>query len=197
VLGNIATSGKVVDSVLIVGAHYDKVDRGKGVADNWSGVTLLPTLFESLSSHPRRHTFVFIGFTDEEKGLLGSRYYVGQLNDERKARIKAMINLDSLGLTSTLVRVDQSDRELAGWLNGVAHHFGFPLQGYNLRGAGDDAQPFATSKISTITIHSVTADNYTVLHSRHDNFTAIDLDDYYETYQLLAHYLANLDILLK
>jgi len=56
----VCTLPGTTDSVLIVGAHYDMVDQGKGVVDNWSGVSLLPTLFESLSSHPRRHTFVFI-----------------------------------------------------------------------------------------------------------------------------------------
>jgi hypothetical protein len=61
------------DARVIVGAHYDKVENGHGVVDNWSGASLLPSLFQGLNSQARRLTFVFIGFTDEEKGLVGSR----------------------------------------------------------------------------------------------------------------------------
>ena len=63
------------DATIIVGAHYDYVEMGEGAADNWSGAALLPSLFQSLKDLPRRHTFVFVGFTDEEKGLVGSQFY--------------------------------------------------------------------------------------------------------------------------
>lgn len=58
-------------SVIIVSAHTDHADVGVGVVDDWSGAALLPALFESLAAAPRRHTFIFIGFTDEEKGFGG------------------------------------------------------------------------------------------------------------------------------
>jgi len=32
-----------------------------------------------------------------------------------------------------------------------------------------------------------------ILHSPHDKFSAIHLDDYYSTYRLLSAYLVNLD----
>jgi hypothetical protein len=37
------------DSVIVIGAHFDHVERGDGVVDNWSGAGLLPSLFESLN----------------------------------------------------------------------------------------------------------------------------------------------------
>src|SRR5271154_6779236 len=67
-------------AVIVVGAHTDKVVRaGDGVVDNWSGASLLPSLLFSLSSLKRHHTFVFIGFTGEEIGMVGSEYYVEDL----------------------------------------------------------------------------------------------------------------------
>lgn len=61
--------------VIIVGAHTDKVMRaGDGVVDNWSGATMLPNLLFSLSGVKRHHTFVFIGFSAEERGMVGSGY---------------------------------------------------------------------------------------------------------------------------
>ena len=31
------------DKVIIVGAHFDRVEQGDGVVDNWSGASLLPS----------------------------------------------------------------------------------------------------------------------------------------------------------
>ena len=36
------------DKVILVGAHFDHVSAGDGVVDNWSGASLLPSLFQSL-----------------------------------------------------------------------------------------------------------------------------------------------------
>jgi hypothetical protein len=42
------------ENSIVVGAHYDKVSNGHGVVDNWSGASLLPSLFQGLKSKPRR-----------------------------------------------------------------------------------------------------------------------------------------------
>src|SRR6202140_2336870 len=72
--------------VIIVGAHTDHVDSfGDGVVDNWTGAVLLPALLYSLSAQPRHNTIIFIGFSGEEKGLLGSRYFVDHLTTEQRS----------------------------------------------------------------------------------------------------------------
>ena len=53
------------DKVIIVGAHFDYVSAGNGVVDNWSGASLLPSLYEAIKIEPRKHSYIFIGFTDE------------------------------------------------------------------------------------------------------------------------------------
>jgi hypothetical protein len=70
--------------VVIVGAHYDhmgKDNRGQvypGADDNASGTAVVMELaraFQNLKQKPKR-TILFILFTAEEKGLLGSQYYM-------------------------------------------------------------------------------------------------------------------------
>jgi len=117
--------------------------------DNWSGASLLPSLLYSLSDEPRRHTFIFIAFTGEELGMLGSDFYAKSLTPEQRSRIEAMINTDS--------------------------------------------ESFVKYKIPRITIHSVTQETWALLHSDKDKLSAIKMGDYYETYRLLAGYLAYLD----
>lgn len=90
--------------VVIVGAHYDhmgKDNRGRvfgGADDNASGtagVLELARAFENLKQKPKR-TIVFILFTAEEKGLLGSRFYVENPLFPLEKTV-AMINLDMIG----------------------------------------------------------------------------------------------------
>ena len=95
----ICTQSGTGDGIIIVGGHMDHVSAGRGVVDDWSGAALLPSLFQSLRDQPRKHTFVFVGFTEEEEGLVGSRFFVNQLEKEQIAKIRAMVNLECLGLS--------------------------------------------------------------------------------------------------
>jgi hypothetical protein len=185
------------DSIILTGAHFDFVDRGRGVVDNWSGCSLLPSLMESLKTTPRRHTFVFAGFTDEEKGLVGSNFYVHELGKDGRRKITAMVNLDSIGLTSTKVELDRGDKRLANALATIAANLKLPLNAVNVHRVGrSDSDSFQDGKIPAINIHSVTSETWPILHSPRDQLAAIRLDDYYDTYLLVRAYLAYLDITL-
>ena len=180
--------------IIIVGAHFDFVDKGEGVADNWSGASLLPSLFQSLSATTRRHTFVFIGFSDEEEGYIGSHFYVEQLKKDQLESIQAMINLDTLGLDSTKVWTSNSNPELVVLLNRVAASMQLPLDTMDVDDIGDsDGNSFSKRGIPIITLHSVTLGNLHILHSVDDTYNAIQMSDYYDTYKLVAAYLAILD----
>ncbi len=96
------------DSVIIVGAHFDLVEEGDGVVDNWSGASLLPSLYQGIAGIPRNHTFRFVAFSGEEKGLIGSRAYVNQIKKTHE-HVVAMVNMDTLGLTETEVWVNHAD----------------------------------------------------------------------------------------
>ncbi|WP_318310683.1 M28 family peptidase [Flagellimonas crocea] len=70
---------------VIYSAHYDHVGIGtpnaegdsiyNGARDNNIGVTAVLSMLENLSKYPTKRSGLFILFTAEEKGLLGSQYY--------------------------------------------------------------------------------------------------------------------------
>jgi Zn-dependent M28 family amino/carboxypeptidase len=72
---------------IVIGAHFDHVSEGSDLIDNWVGASLLPSLFQSVSGLPRKHTFIFAGFAAEEKGEIGSKFYVSQLSKEALSHI--------------------------------------------------------------------------------------------------------------
>jgi putative aminopeptidase FrvX len=184
------------DRAIIVGAHFDHVSDGDGVVDNWSGASLLPSLYEAVKGDSRQHTFIFIGFTDEEKGEVGSHYYVKEMTKEQVGVTDAMVNMDTLGLAPTEVWSSRADKRLANILYFVAGQLKLPATGVNVDEVGTtDSEQFNARKIPSITIHSLTQDAWSagVLHSPKDRFSAIKVDDYYKTYSLLSMYLIVLD----
>jgi Zn-dependent M28 family amino/carboxypeptidase len=185
------------DKVIIVGAHFDHVSKGDGVVDNWSGASLLPSLYEAVKIEPRKHTYIFIGFTDEERGDVGSRYYVRQMTKEQVAATDAMVNMDTLGLAPTEIWTSQSDKRLAGALAYIAKRLNVPVTGEDVGQVAltTDAEQFSKRGISRITIHSLTQQTWNahILHTAKDKISAMRLDDYYQTYRLLAAYITFLD----
>ena len=96
---------------IVIGAHYDHLGRGgegslaprsgeihHGADDNASGVAGMLELARIFSTEkPRlRRTVVFIAFSGEEEGLLGSNFYVNHPVRPLTNTI-AMINMDMIG----------------------------------------------------------------------------------------------------
>jgi aminopeptidase YwaD len=102
---------KLKNEAIVIGAHYDHLGRGgqgslapregdihHGADDNASGVAgllELARIFATQNPKPRR-TIVFIAFSGEEEGLIGSNYYVNHPVIPL-ANTVAMINMDMIG----------------------------------------------------------------------------------------------------
>ena len=86
---------------IAIGAHYDhegKTERGvyNGADDNGSGTVALMEVAKAFAATRENKRSIFISFfTAEEKGLLGSKYLVKNLDILNN--IKAHINLDMIG----------------------------------------------------------------------------------------------------
>ena len=180
---------------VVVSAHFDNRGPGEGAIDNWSGAALLPSLFESLRGFPHRFTFEFIGFTDEEKGLIGSRDYVNHLSKEQRANILLDVNIDCMGLAGPIrVWAGRSDDFLLTSAALVGDQTKIYVRADTLSDRYDsDAAAFIAWRIPAIDFHSLSQDTIPLLHSKRDVRTALDPKSYYNHYQFLVAYLAYLD----
>jgi Peptidase family M28 len=186
------------DEVIIVGAHFDKVTDGTGAIDNWSGASLLSSLYQSLAAQKRHHTFLFVSFCEEEHGLIGSDFYASQMSKEDVGKTEAMINMDTLGLSPTKVWVHNADKNLVTALAAVAAAVKLPVSGLDVEKVGTtDSESFANKHIPRITIHSLTQKTLPILHSKEDTLDKLHPDEYYDTYLLIGGYLAYLDETLQ
>jgi hypothetical protein len=180
---------------IVVGAHYDKVPRGEGIIDNWSGASLLPSLFESLRQTQRRLTFVFAGFSGEEEGLRGSKAFVKLMKAEDRVNVKAMIDIDCLGLGETKIEVKQSDPKLVEAVARVAYATHLPVGVVNLGGVGlSDAASFREIRVPTLEFHSLTKDTLRLINGPRDRARDLRLADYADSYRLIGGVLAFVDV---
>lgn len=165
IIGIVKSDKKLeVDELIIIGAHYDHLGTGGngsssrrqdtvavhyGADDNASGVAVLLELIEATSGNSDKlnRDVVFVAFGAEERGLLGSEYYVKSSENEISKAV-AMINLDMLGRLKTDKSLQiggvgtslQSD----SILNAINRNYGFKLvlspEGY---GPSDHASFYA------------------------------------------------------
>ncbi len=80
------TDPKLKNEYIIYSAHYDHVGIGtadkkgdtiyNGARDNAVGTTTVLSMAKNLAKYPTKRSALFILFTGEEKGLLGSEFYV-------------------------------------------------------------------------------------------------------------------------
>jgi putative aminopeptidase FrvX len=181
-------------ATIVVGAHYDFAGEGQGIVDDWSGVSLLVSLFQTLKAARPEHSYQFIAFAAEEKGLAGSSRYVKELSPEQRAGIRAFINLECLGLAMPKIWVQRSTPMLVQRWAETASAAHIPMSGVNVQElADDDTHPFLSKDIPVISIHSVTQETFSILHSKRDTIAAIHPEQYYDSYRVLALYLTYLD----
>jgi hypothetical protein len=189
----ICTLAGETESEIVVGAHFDLVEAGNGVVDNWSGASLLPSLYQGMLNVPRRHTFRFVAFSGEEQGEIGSKAYVRELGKSHE-QVIAMVNMDTLGLGESEVWANHADPQLVRLMELTATATNLPVSGMNVDQVGStDSEAFREKKIPAITIHSLTSATLPILHSPKDRIEAIHKDEYYRTYRLVLAYLAVLD----
>src|SRR5262249_25607703 len=113
VVGVLEGTGPLAEETVVVGAHYDHLGHGgmfsgslaflskdihNGAADNASGTAMVLEMARRLAkrSDPLPRRVVFMAFSGEERGLLGSKYYVEHPLYPLKSTVM-MVNFDMVG----------------------------------------------------------------------------------------------------
>ena len=97
------------ENTIVIGAHYDHLGMGQegslhrgepsvhnGADDNASGVAVMLYLADKLLDTNTDNNYLFIAFSGEEMGLLGSNYFVKNPTIDL-SKVNYMINMDMVG----------------------------------------------------------------------------------------------------
>lgn len=160
---------KLKDELLIIGAHYDHVGYMKqhadtvdyifnGADDNASGTSAVIAVAQAFSAmnHKPKRSVLFITFTGEEKGLMGSRSYVNKPLFPLGQTV-AMLNIDMIGrngIDSLYMVSEAACPDLAQINEEENKEIGFILADEEKLQGGSDHMSFQKKKIPFLFYHS-------------------------------------------
>lgn len=113
------TKGGDHNNVIMAGGHTDSVEKGPGINDDGSGVIGILDVALALTNFSVTNAVRFAFWSAEEFGLLGSEYYVSQLNQsaEELAKVRAYLNFDMIASPNYYLAIydgDGSDFNITG-----------------------------------------------------------------------------------
>ena len=179
------------NEAVIVGAHYDHLGLGgfgsldpdstgkvhNGADDNASGSAMLIQIAARLAAAPPARTVIFIAFSGEELGLLGSSYYV-QEPIYPLSTTEAMINLDMVGRLRQgrlIVYGSQTAKEFPALLDSLNWYAGFDLKAQGDGYGPSDQSPFYAAGRPVLHIFTDLHEDY---HRTTDDWQKINLDGF-------------------
>ena len=190
VVGVLEGEGPLADETIVVGAHYDHLGQGgngslapwtraihNGADDNASGTSTLLEVARRLASRPQksRRRLMFIAFTAEERGLIGSSYYVKNPLVPLENTV-AMLNMDMVGrLTDNKLVVygTGTAAEFDGLIDGLNERYQFEITKKPTGYGPSDHQTFYEKKIPVFHFFTDTHSDY---HRPSDDFGKINVD---------------------
>lgn len=203
------------DEYIIIGGHYDHLGFGgtgsgsrmpdtvavhNGADDNASGTSMVIELAGKLASVKKdlRRSIIFISFSGEEMGLLGSKYFVDHCPVDLK-KIKAMFNFDMVGRfdkeknaisVSGTGTAMESDSLLKKYEKGLSFTVTHSPDGY---GPSDHAAFYA----SNIPVFYFTTGAHTDYHTPFDDADKLNYDKEKEIGDFAYNIIKDVDVMSK
>ena len=162
---------------VVIGAHYDSHGLGwpdclagnegkihPGADDNASGISVLLEFARLVGKkfQPER-TIVFVAFSAEEAGKLGSLHYVRNAKRYPISKTMAMVNLDTvgqLGKDALIIFGNYSAREWVHIFRGAGYVTGVPIKQSTLDTGNGDEKSFLDAGVPSVHLFSGARDNY-------------------------------------
>jgi hypothetical protein len=187
VIGILEAEGPLAEETIVVGAHYDHLGMGpfgsrrpneravhNGADDNATGTAAVMELARRLNATKLKRRIVFIGFTAEERGILGSNHYLANPAIPLDKTV-AMINFDMIGMYGkqgiTLGGANTA-KEFPELLARATEGADFKIKQSQSVGGSDHAG-FYRRKIPIMFFHTGLTDLY---HTPEDDYETIDVE---------------------
>ena len=163
---------------VLIGGHLDGVGTDPNGAvfaaanDNASGPAIAIEVARSLADHRSelRRSVIFVAFSGEEQGYLGSEAYVARTSASpgRIESLVAMLNLDVIGCCGDTLEASNESKALQDRVAAAAQRSNVPFRGVS--GGGSDQQSFSKRGVpSTLILWS----DY-ILHTTADTIDKVD-----------------------
>lgn len=186
------------DSFIVMTAHYDHLggmgDQTyfPGANDNASGITELLSLARYYARHPQAYSMVFICFSGEEAGLLGSKYF-SENPLVPLSNIRFLMNMDMLGTGEegiTAVNATVFPKEFA--LLKQANDNGHYLVKIGSRGKAPNSDHYWFSEKGVPAFFIYTMGGIKAYHDVYDISKTLPLNEYNHLFRLIVDFNSSL-----
>lgn len=177
------------NQTVILAAHYDHLGLGgfgsldqdstgsvhNGADDNASGAAGLIQVAARLATSPPARTVVFIAFSGEELGLVGSAYYVKEPIYPLSGTL-AMVNLDMIGRLRNgrlIIYGARSAKEFPALLDSLNWYAGFDLKAQGDGYGPSDQSSFYAAKRPVLHLFTDLHEDY---HRTTDDWQKVNYD---------------------
>jgi uncharacterized protein YkwD len=169
-------------------------------------------LAEAVNGVRTRNTFVFVAYAGHEDTQAGMSWYLNRLGDEQRKKIRAVINVESIGRAGAIYQVTSRNASLAKLLPKAAFFAKTqpPIDGLEIEKTALKATEQAglpaiaiSSFAERVDAHESSSGDFgpmgTTATAGHSMtkfripLTKLDFKSYYETYNMLCVYLLYLD----
>jgi hypothetical protein len=182
--------GSIPDETIVIGAHYDHLGMGgagslapnkneihNGADDNASGTAALLEVARTLVASEKKlsRRVVFIAFTAEERGLLGSAHYVSEPLYPMDQTI-AMLNMDMVGRLDEdklIIQGVDTAKEFETVIDPLSEKYGFRVTKQKGGFGPSDHASFYSKQVPVMHFFTGTHSDY---HRPSDDFDKVNLD---------------------
>lgn len=184
---------KLKEEFVVIGAHYDHIGQGEvvngdslanGANDNASGTSAVIELAKYFGNNKtNKRSMLFVLFSAEEKGLLGSKHLAEKLKNQ-DLNLYFMLNFEMIGVPmqgdELTYITGYNESTMAEVMNTYAGEeaFGFLPKAaeYNLFKRSDNYPFYEHFKVPSQTVCTFDFENYPYYHHVDDEISEMDFD---------------------
>ena len=175
------------DEWIVLSAHYDSTALSHGSYDNMTGCVGLLGVLEAMKSKKRRYGLRFVFCGSEERGLLGSKAYVKD-HEEELEKVALNINLDMIGtiMGKFIAKVSAEDK-LAHYLSYLGAELGFPVDA-KTGVYSSDSTPFADKGVPALSLARLANGSVAPIHCRYDRPDVLSMEQMQKDVAFIAEF---------
>lgn len=152
---------------IVLSAHYDSTSLSHGAYDNMSGCAGLLGIMEKLKDKELNYGLRFLFCGSEECGLLGSKAYV-QDHEEELEHIVLNLNLDMIGTyMGQFIACVSAEDKLVHYISYMSAETGFPINA-KMGVYSSDSTPFADKGVPALSFARIAHTVVAPIHCRYD-----------------------------
>lgn len=193
----VISSGRPTAEIIVLGAHYDSVQRAPGANDNASGTAAVMAVAKAMAATKNRtRDLMIVFFDEEERGLTGSRAFAQWLKDENR-NVVAVHTIDQAGWDQNKNRAVEIELPYDGAVQlyeAAVKTLGVNIPIFTTTESGSDHSAFRRLGFAAVGVTEEYRHNDTTphIHRATDTFDTIDFEYLASTTKLIAEVMRTL-----